>query len=193
LVRIALDAPLRIGEADPVQQGDRRLPRLPPHVAPLRSPAVERRDTHRPLISEAAEADVDHLLLDCENRVEVSVRILEDHADVPGAELPQLGRRSAEDTLAQKPDIATDDLTWRAGDKLGNAQRCDRLAAACLADQAQNVAALEAQVDTDQDFGNAVERAEVDAEILDLDDGIPQPIRSPTLDRRHLGARRPAC
>src|SRR5262249_59669118 len=107
-----------------------------------------RRDTHRPLISQAAEADIDHLLLDGENRVEVSVRILEDHADVPGAELSQLGRRSAKDTLAQKPDIATDDLTWRAGDKLGNAQRCDRLAPACLTHPPHNVPPLQPHLHT---------------------------------------------
>ena len=190
LVRIAFDALLRIREADPMQQGDRRVPRLLPQVAPR---SVEWRDAYSALVSQAAEADIDHLLLDREDRVEVGVRVLEDHANVSGAELPQLGRRLADDTLAQEADVAADDLARRRGHQLGNAQRRDRLAAAGLADQTHNVAALQAQVDSDQDLRNAVERAEVDAEILDLDDGTRRGIRYATLDRRHPGARRPAC
>ena len=104
LVRVGVDALLRIGDAHLAQQlhGPRvgLAAAFPVGGQPL---APKGRGIQRAL---AAEDGVHHLLFDREDGVEPGHRVLKDNADMLGAQAAQFLFRLAHDSFAQEADVA---------------------------------------------------------------------------------------
>src|SRR5450830_644987 len=140
LVRIARQPPLRIGDADMIEQLDdaraRRLPR-------------------KPLMQQQYLAD---LLFDRVQRIERGHRLLEDDGDVVAADVADGGLRHGQHLAALEYDRAGGVMRRRIGQQLHHRQRGDRLAGTGLADQRHRRALAEGEreiANREQCFGRA--------------------------------------
>ncbi len=108
--------------------------------------------------------ELDELLADPDARVERGGRVLRDVGDLLAAQLADLLPRQLEDVALLEHDLARGDVGAGAG--VGQQRGADRgLAGAGLADQADDLARLEHQVDVVDDVD--VLAGEADAEVLD--------------------------
>ena len=126
LVRVIVHAPLRRGDADARQRLDRELVGFPPALALVQHEHLGDLPAHR------------------RDRVQRRHRLLEDHGDAIAAQLPLLGRGKVLDLPALKPDGAAAD-PQRLPQQADQGERRDALAAAGFADQAECLAAIDAE------------------------------------------------
>ncbi len=117
--------------------------------------------------------DAEHLaqlVADAEHRVEGGQRVLEDHGDLPAAELAPLLEAHLQHVLAAEEDLALRDLAGRhvedAHDGLGG----DRLAGARLAEHGEGLARAHAVVDAVDCLGHAVAGVELHVEVAHFEE-----------------------
>src|SRR6185295_1135235 len=152
LVGIGVDAPARLGNADLTEDLDRAVERLRlGHVA-------VRADGLHQLVADPVE------------RVQRRQRVLEDHRDVVAAQRAHLGLGRRQEVLAVEQDLARDPRVLRARQP-HHGERRDRLARARLAHDAEHLAGLDRVGDAVQRLDDTVLGLEVDAEVLDLEQG----------------------
>jgi hypothetical protein len=152
LVRVLVDAALRIGDPDLAQQRDRLLARLAP-----RRRAVDREH-------------LGHLRPDGQHRVERGHRLLEHHRHLAPAQRAALARRQRQQVDAAQPDRAGLDAR-RLGQQPHHRQRRDTLAAAGFPGHAHHLAALHAQAHPVDRAHRTARRAERGDEAVDLEQG----------------------
>src|SRR5947208_12689898 len=116
----------------------------------------------------AAQAFGD-LLADRQHWVERGHRLLEDEADLLGADIVQFVARERHEVAALEQDLAVDDAARRHRDQLQDRHRGDGLAAAGLADHAERLALVERDVDAVDRLQHAVVGSEVGLQALDLE------------------------
>ena len=126
LVRIILHPPLRCGDADARQRLDRQPVGFPPVLA---------------LVQHEHLGD---LPADRRDRIERRHRLLEDHGDAIAAQLALLGRRKVLDLAAVETDGAGADRQRRT-QQADQSERRNALAAAGFADEAERLAAIDAE------------------------------------------------
>ena len=102
------------------------------------------------------------------HRVERGRRLLEDHADPVAADLAHVLARELEQVLAVEQDLARVHVA-RAGDEPHDRQAGHALAAAGLADEAHDLAAVDMEVDAVDRADQAVAGLERRVEPLDLE------------------------
>ena len=125
-MRVILHPPLGCGDADARQRLDRQLVGFPPALA---------------LVQHEHLGD---LPADRRDRIERRHRLLEDHGDAIAAQRALLGRRKVLDLPAVKSDGAGADRQ-RLAQQADQSERRDALAAAGFADQAECLAAIDAE------------------------------------------------
>ncbi len=140
LVRIGGELRRRVGNADPFQHGNRaRLERVAAKVG----------------VTVALR--VDELRAQCENRIERSHRILEDHRDTRAAQLAQRLRLERQKILPVERDASRHAAgVFREKSEQGKRER--RLAAAALADKAEDLTPADRQADVAQHVQGTVAR-----------------------------------
>ena len=148
LVRVLVEAPLGLGDADGVEELERLLVRLVLGDV------------------EVVAEGLGDLPADLHHRVERGHRVLEDHRHLGAPDGSQLVLRCADELLALVGDRPG------ADDVLGGEQAHDRagqhgLARAGLADDAERLAALEAEGDTVDGLDDARLGVEVRPEVVD--------------------------
>ena len=143
LVRVVVEPPLRLRNAQQFEHGGRPPP---------------------PLGAARALVDADRfpdLLADREHRVEAGHRLLEDHGDAVAADAPHGRLVEGKEVRALEVDAAPD----RAGEALGqephHGERGHALAAARLSDDAQRLAREYVEAEAAHGAGDAVRREEV--------------------------------
>src|SRR4051794_33277351 len=146
---ILVDAPLRCGDANEVEQLDR---------SPARVAAG-----HVEMVTEHL-AD---LVPDLERRVERRHRLLEDERDLAAANTPQPRRRRRQQVLPVEHRPAGDD--GRLGKKSQEGHEAHALAAAGLADDAEHLLLAEREREPIDRVDRAVVGLEADGEILDVE------------------------
>ncbi len=148
LVRVAVDARARIGDADRLQHLDGVLVRLLFGVA-----EVQLRDLHQ-------------LPRDAHEGVERGHRVLEDHRDALAANLPHLlGRDSSEMSCPSKSTSPETMLPGRARDEADDREVRHGLARPRLADDAERLAAPQVEADAVDGLHGAVLRLEVRPQV----------------------------
>ncbi len=149
LMRILLEAALRIGDADQRQQLDgARLRGFLGHA-------------------EMDEQRLRDLKPDPQDRVERRHRLLEDHRDVMAADLAHLLVVELQEIAAVEHDRAGGDL-GRLGEQPHDRQRGDGFARAGFADDRDHLAGMDSVADVLDSAHEPVRRAELDAQVLDL-------------------------
>ena len=170
LVRVAVDAPPRLGDPDEPEQLDRPLAR-------------------RRLRHVLVDADrLDDLAADAVEGVQRGQRVLEDHRD--------RGRRARARSSSSlsgsrsRPSNRTRPETSvaRAARQPEHGEHADRLARARLAHDAERAAGLDGEVDAADGLHDTVLGAEVDAQVLELEQGARRAARG----RRRCGCGRGA-
>ena len=157
LVRIAARAPLRLGDADPVEQ---------------RHGVGEGLGIGSVLVEHDRLGD---LVAGGEHRVERGHRLLEDHRRLASAHPAKASFGGVGQLLAVEADRAAGELAGRRGDQPHDRQRGDRLAAARFPDDAQRLALGGRQAHLVQRRDLAVAGAEGDAQVLDLEQHLNAP------------------
>ena len=147
LMRVVPHAVLRRRYAHALQHGDDTLLGLV-----TREPGV---GGHRLL----------NLKSDAEHRVERGHRVLEDHRDLVATELPDLLVRHLDDVLLAVEDPSACDLAG-LGDQPEDGERRHRLARARLAHDADDLAAVDLEVDSVHRSHRAAGRGELNPKVL---------------------------
>ena len=114
------------------------------------------------------------LLADRQHRIERGHRLLEDEADLLGADVVHLMAGERHQVAAFEQDLAFDDPARRHGDQFQDRHRRDGLAAAGFADDAERLALVDADVDAVDGPQDAVVGIEVGLQTLDLEQGRHQ-------------------
>ena len=155
-VRVCVDPPGSVGDADRVEHLDRQLAGLP-------------------VVDVAVGADrLDDLPADPVDGVEGGHRVLEDHPDPLAAELAKLGLARLDQVGPAQRDRPLDPRVRRAGqadDRLGG----DALARARLADDRQHLAGGEVEGDAVDRAQDAVFGREGDREAIDREQRAARP------------------
>src|SRR5262249_33895614 len=102
------------------------------------------------------------------HRVHRRHRVLKDHRDLVPAETPELALALVEQVLALVPDLAFEGRVDAAGNP-EDSHRGHALSRSRLADDAEDLAALEPERDAVDRADDAVLRAETDLQVLDLE------------------------
>ena len=111
------------------------------------------------------------LLADRHHRIERAHRVLEDHGDVPAAELAHLGVGGRDEVLTEETDpTGAPDVLLRQ--QVHHRTGQDRLARAGLADETERGPAPEGEIDAVDGANRAPGREEVRAQILHLEDDL---------------------
>ncbi len=161
----------RILQAD---LGERRLgarPRLPAPQAPVTGQRLGQ------------------LRADPQVWVERRHRVLEDHADAPAADLPQVALAAGEQVGPIEAGTAALQAPRRAGDEPEQGQASHALARAGFAHDAERLAAVQAERDAFHGAHDAVARVEVYGQVLDLEQRHPFSPRK-SAGRAHRAGRR---
>ena len=151
LVRVVGGAPLRLPDADPVQQLDRARLRRAPGRRPVRRQRLG------------------DLPADAVHRVQMRERVLEDHRDPAAVDAPARLGGHRQQVLAAIEDPARGDVAGRAVDQVHDRGRRDALAGAALAEDGQHLAAVHVPVDAVHRVHLAARGMEFDGEALDLE------------------------
>ncbi len=152
LMRIVVEPPCRIADADPVERGDDFRGDVA-HVGPVQLDGL---------------AD---LVADGEDRVERGAGLLEDVGDLRPAQVAQLIFAHAQDVAALELDAAGDVARRRRGKQAREGQRADAFAAAALAHDGERFAGGHGEGNAVDGLDRRVRRAEVDAEIFNVEQG----------------------
>ena len=116
---------------------------------------------------------------DRHHRVERGHRLLKDHRHAGGAQLPQAPVAGGKDFLADQFDAAAGGHQRAFLQQAHHRQRCDRLAGAAFADQAQRLGFAHLQRDAIDDALAARVLAEADDEVVDVEDDGGHVVRVP--------------
>ena len=152
LVRVLVDAALRIRDADRVEQLD--------------GPGAR-----RPAASQAVHLErLGDLAADRVDGIERRHRLLQDQADLAAADRAHRPLVEGQQVAAVEPDRAADDPPRRV-DQAQDRQRGQRLAAARLADQGQRLAGVEREADARHGGHQAALDGEGRGEAVDVEEG----------------------
>ena len=123
------------------------------------------------------EQRLHHLLADRQDRVERGHRLLEDHRDVAAADLAHLFRRERQQIAAVERDAALRHPPG-LGEQAHDGERGDRLAAAGLADEGDDLAAINRIGDAVDGPNGAARGLEPDMQVAHLKQRRPGGARS---------------
>ena len=150
LVRIVLDALLRVGDAHQVEQLDGAGRGLLLSVTAVKAQALAQ------------------LATDGVDRVQRGHGVLEDHGDVVAADLLHLSFGHLEQRLAAVADVAALDASRGHVDETHDGERGHGLAASGLADHAEGLSTVEGVAHAVDGLDHAVLRVEVHLEVVHL-------------------------
>ena len=118
------------------------------------------------------------------HRMQARERVLEDHRDVPAPDLPELGRVQLEQVAALEEDLAGH-VGVGAVEEAHDREARDALARSRLADDAERLAAADAEREVRDGLDDPVPRAEADGEVPDVEEsgaadgaGTASPVRT---------------
>src|SRR5258706_15796701 len=111
---------------------------------------------------------LDDLLLDTQHWIQARNRILKDHRDLPTANLAQLILAQLQQILVEEHDRALFDLGRWHRQQAQDRERCDTLARAALAHDAQRFAFIQRKADTLHRVDRAFARLELHFQVFDL-------------------------
>jgi hypothetical protein len=151
LVRVGVQAPLGIAQADEFEQLEDARPRLAARQAAMHLQHL---------------AD---LPLDGVQRVQRGHRLLEHHGDVGAADAPEALLRQGEQVRALEQDAATG-MGGAPVEEAQDREGGDRLARAGFADEGQGLAGGDAEADAIDGAGLALPRAEGDRQVLNVEE-----------------------
>jgi len=158
LVGVIINALLRAGDADEVEELDGALPRLA--LVHLEVEFERLRD----------------LTADGKHGIEARHRVLEDHRDVVAADPAHLVVVHLENVRAIEHDRALDDLARRHGDETHERERGHGLAAAGLTDYPERFARRDLERHTVDRADDAVAREELRVKVRDLQKLLSHPV-----------------
>ena len=153
LVRVALEAALRVSDAHGAQQFDRLR---------LRLFFCQRLMGHQRL---------GNLVADAKDRVETARRLLEDHRNVVAADIEHHRIAGAGQVAFLEENLPLDDLA-RSRQQAHDRKRSHALAAARLTDNAQHLAGRYGEVDAVDRLHHTIFGVEVGFQPLHLEDGL---------------------
>ena len=113
---------------------------------------------------------LDHLLLDGEHRVQARHRVLEDHRDVPPAELAHVVLRQGHEVEAVEQDRPPSIRPAGFGQQPHDREVRHALAAARLADEAERLARLELERDAVHGMDRALVGTKPDDQVVDVEE-----------------------
>ena len=147
LVRVVLDAPGRLGDADRLQQLDGAF------------------DGVRVRQAEVDLEPFGHEPLDAEHGVQAGDRVLEDHRDVVAADVAHLALGHRHEVAPEKLDGPADGRVVHHAREAEDGVRGDALAAARLTDEADELAGCDREAHLVDGVHDALVRREVDGEV----------------------------
>ncbi len=131
------------------------------------------------LVGLVVEADrLGQLVADREHGVEARHRLLEDHRDLPAADVVHLLLAQREQVGPREVDLARRDLPGRDVDQAHDRERGHALAAAGLADDGQAPAVRDLEAHAVDGLHEPVERVEPRPQVLDLEERAIECLRA---------------
>ncbi len=164
----------RTGDHHALQHASRELARVLPQTSPRVVDAHLLEQLGRAVAGGRAIDVVVHahalgqVVLDAPERVDVGARLLEDHREPLASQLAQPPRRAGQHVLAIEQDVARRRRASRQGadDRAGR----HRLAAPGLADETDDLSAVDRAVDVDERGPSALGRAKAGRDVPELDE-----------------------
>ena len=153
LERVRLGHALGVGQSHAGEDLDGRLPCL------LLPPV------------EVVRQHLAHLVAHGDDRIQPGHGVLEDHGDAAAADLAERAFVEGEDVLVAEPDLAAEDVAL-VGEEVDDGHADSGLAGAGLADEGEDLAALDIEGDLVEGVGGFVARAVADGEVSDADEGL---------------------